>query len=142
MRKFSSNPEVKALADLVWDYFSREEQYQLDRRIVNQTPFDPWVEEDKNALMLAEQTEDVGSLNALLQKYRELDVKGRQRMACKTCPCGKPHCNCKKRRPEFDQEFDDRNHSFLGGNADQIQIAWVRANCKFAKTPTHSLIPK
>jgi len=117
MRKFSSNPEVKALADLVWDYFSREEQYQIDRRMIHGTPFDPWMETDKNSLMAAEQNADLSTLNQLLLKYRELDTKGRQKMACKNadkCPCGKPHCDCQE-------------------NADEARLAWVRSSCKFAQ---------
>lgn len=57
-----------------------------------------------------------------------------------SCPCGKGQCDCckteakkkGKRKPDFDPNFDDQNMSFLGGQIDEVKIAWVHANCKFA----------
>lgn len=164
----SADPQVRQIADLAWDMFSREEQYQIDRRMVHGTPFSPWLDADKNALKAAEDSGDIAALNALFQKYKKLDVAGQQGYETKNrypkmdhggidelgnvmasaldpalspaeqkaqkCPCGKSRCDC-RRAKKYDPEFDDKNHSFLGGEQEKVMVAWVRANCKFASSP-------
>lgn len=69
--------DVKVMADEAWDLFSREEQYQIDRQMIHQKPRDAWLDQDKNALMAAEQSGDVAALQQLIAKYKQLDVAGK-----------------------------------------------------------------
>ena len=61
------------LVNQAWEYFAREEQYQMDRLEVRRIPMDTWFHQDQKTLEAAEASGNVQTVAAILEKYRKMD---------------------------------------------------------------------